>query len=326
MKVIALEEHFMPTAVPGLVLPKGPRPLEQGTMLGAAWLSDPRAGTEIGEKRLADMDAENIAVQALSIPFAQGFGPDVAVDACRKCNDFMAEEINAHPDRFVGFAALPTAVPDACPGELERCVKELGFRGTLIGNRVNGGFLCQKEFDPLLAKAEELLVPIYLHPGEPPKAVAEQCYCKGFSDQLASTFSRYGYGWHVDPGIHMLNLILSGTFDRHPNLQIILGHWGELLPYFIDRFDTAMPCAFTGIRQEISCYLRNNLYVTPSGIWTPECLEFCVKRLGIERILFSIDYPFANPKGKEKILEHPMLSQEERELLAHGNAERLLKL
>ena len=326
MKVITLEEHFAPIAVPGLNLKKGLPPLEQGTMLGAAWLSDPATGVDIGEKRIAHMDEDGVAVQVISTPFAQGFTADVAVEYCQKINNFLAEKIAAHPDRFAGFAALPTAVPEAYPAELERCVKELGFCGTLIGNRVNGGFLSEPEFEPLLAKAEELDVPIYLHPGEPPQAITDLCYSKGLSPTVVSSFKRFGYGWHVDPGVHMLNLIITGVFDRHPNLQIIMGHWGELLPYYIDRFDTAMPAAFLGIEHEVSYYLQNNMYVTPSGIWTPECLEFCVKRLGVERILFSIDYPFANPKGQEKILEHPMLSQEERELIAHGNAERLLKL
>lgn len=326
MKVITLEEHFAPMAVPGLNLPKGLPPLEQGTSLGAAWLADPSTAAEIGAKRIAHMDEDGVTVQVVSTPFAQNLSADVAVDYCVKINNFLAEKIAEYPDRLVGFAALPTAVPEACAAELERCVKELGFRGTLIGNRVNGGFLTAPEFEPLLAKAEELDVPIYLHPGEPPQEVADTCYSAGFSPTVVSCLKRYGYGWHVDSGIHMLNMIVAGVFDRHPNLQMILGHWGELLPYYIDRFDGAMPAAFLGLKHEISYYLQNNMYVTPSGVWTPECLEFCVKRLGAERIMFSIDYPFVSAEGQEKILEHPMLTQEERELIAHGNAERLLKI
>ncbi len=326
MKVITLEEHFAPIAVPGLNIPKGDPPLERGTNVGAAWLDDPSTGVDIGEKRIAHMDEDGVTVQVISTPFAQGFGADVAVDYCRKINDYLAEKIAAYPDRMKGFAALPTAVPEACADELERCVKELGFVGTLIGNRVNGGFLSEMQYDPILAKAEELNVPIFLHPGVPPKEIVDLCYSKGLPEKVVSSFKRFGYGWHVDPGIHFLNLILTGAFDRHPNLQIILGHWGELLPYYIDRFDDTLSAEFVGIKHDPSYYLKNNLYVTSSGIWTPECLEFCVKRLGVDRIVFSIDYPFANPKGKEKILEHPMLSMEEREMIAHGNAERLLHI
>lgn len=325
MKVITVEEHFAPALVPGITMPKGLPPLEKGTNVGAAWLDDPSTGAEIGAKRIAHMDEDGVSVQIISSPFAQGFGADVAVDYCQKINNYLAERIAEHPDRFKGLACLPTAVPEACADELERCIKELGFVGVLIGNRVNGGFLSEPQFDPILAKAEELDVPIFIHPGEPPQAIVDLCYSKGLSDTVVSSFKRFGYGWHVDPGIHFLNLILTGAFDRHPNLQIILGHWGELLPYYIDRFDETLSADFAGTKHNPSYYLQNNLYVTPSGIWTPECLEFCVKRIGVERIVFSIDYPFANPKGQEKILEHPMLSQEERELIAHGNAERLFK-
>ena len=326
MKVITVEEHFSPMAVPGVVLPKGGLPpLEKGTNVGAAWLDDPSTGGEIGPKRIAHMDEDGVTVQIVSTPFAQGFGPDVAVDYCTKINNFLAEKIAAYPDRLKGFAALPTAViptavPEACADELERCVKELGFVGTLIGNRVNGGFLCEPEFEPLLAKAEELDVPIFVHPGEPPQGVVDLCYSKGLAPEVVSSFKRFGYGWHVDPGIHFLNLMLRGVFDRHPNLQIILGHWGELLPYYIDRFDETLSGEFAGMKHNPSYYLTHNLYVTPSGIWTPECLEFCVKRIGVDRIVFSIDYPFANPKGADKILNAPFLTEEDR------NAERLFKI
>lgn len=326
MKVIGIEEHFAPAQVPGIVMPKGLPPLEEGTNVGAAWLTDRATSVEIGPKRLSYMEKDGISMQIISTPFAQSFSADVAVDYCKRINNYLYEQIKNYPDKFRGFAALPTAVPEACPDELERCVKELGFVGTLIGNRVNGDFLCESQYDAILAKAVELNVPIFIHPGEPPQAVVDACYSKGLSEKVISSFKRFGYGWHVDPGIHMLNLILRGVFDRYPDLQIILGHWGELLPYYIDRFDEAMPGDFLGIKHNPSHYLMNNMHVTSSGIWTPECLEFCVKRIGIKRILFSIDYPFADPKGKEKILEHPMLSKEDRELIAHGNAERLFKI
>ena len=134
----------------------------------------------------------------------------------------------------------------------------------------------------------------------------------------------YGYGWHVDPGIHMLSMVLSGVFDRHPKLQMILGHWGELLPYFLDRFDASMPASFAGLEHNPSFYLRNNMYVTPSGIFTPELLEYCVKVLGVDRIMFSFDYPWVTPEGYEKILEHPILSKDDREKISYRNAEKLL--
>ena len=327
MKVICVEEHFAPAAVPGVEMKKGGLPpLEKGTNVGAAWLDDPSTGAEIGPKRIAHMDEDGVSIQIVSTPFAQGFGPDVAVDYCQKINNFLAEKVAEHPDRFKGFAAIPTAVPEACADELERCVKELGFVGALIGNRVNGGFLCEPEFDPFLAKAEELDVPIFVHPGEPPQEIVDLCYSKDLAPEVVSSFKRFGYGWHVDPGIHFLNLMLRGVFDKHPNLQIILGHWGELLPYYIDRFDETLSGEFAGMEHDPSYYLTHNLYVTPSGIWTPECLDFCMKRIGVDRIVFSIDYPFANPHGQEKIWEAPFLTDEDREKIAHINAEKLFKI
>ena len=325
MKVIAVEEHFAPADVPGIVLKSTPR-LEPGTHRGSTWEADPTSIAEIGPKRIASMDADGIDIQFISTPQAQDFPPEVAVDYCRKINNYLADRIAEYPDRFKGYAALPTSVPEACADELERCVKELGFVGTLIGNRVNGGFLSEPQYDPILAKAEELGVPVFVHPGEVPQAVVDECYSKGLSDKVSASFQRYGYGWHVDPGIHFLNLILAGAFDRHPDLQVILGHWGELTPYFIDRLDMNLSGEFSGIMHDPSYYFQNNLYVTSSGIWTPECLEFCVKRIGVDRILFSLDYPFGNPDGMEKIIEHPILSQEDREAVAHGNAERLFKI
>ena len=325
MKVIAVEEHFAPAYVPGIVLQNIPQ-VVAGTHKGSSWAQDPTTNFEVGPKRIARMDEDGIDVQVISTPLAQNFPSEVAVDYCWKINNYLAERIEEYPSRFKGYAALPTSVPEACADELERCVKELGFVGTLIGNRVNGGFLSEPQYDPILQKAEELGVPVFLHPGEIPQAVADACYSKGLSDQVSASFQRYGYGWHVDPGVHFLNLILAGVFDRHPDLQVILGHWGELTPYFIDRLDLNLSKEVTGIAHDPSYYFQNNLYITSSGVWTPECLEFCMKRIGIDRILFSLDYPFGDPEGIKKILEHPDLSKEDREKISHSNAERLFKI
>ena len=326
MKLITLEEHFSAGVVPGIRLPRSKEAFLPGTCPGAPFNEDRSTLAEIGEKRLAFMDGNGISMQVLSTTSGQALEADTAVEYCRTINDYLAGKIAEHPERFAGFAAIPTAVPEACADELERCVKELGFVGCLIGGRVEGGFLNDEAYDPFLAKAEELEVPIYLHPGVPPQGVIDECYSRGVSKEVSTVMSMYGYGWHVDPGIHMLSMVMSGVFDRHPKLQMILGHWGELLPYFLDRFDTSMPGAFAGLEHDPSYYLRHNMYVTPSGIFTPELLEYCVKMLGTDRILFSVDYPWVTPEGMEKILNHPMLTPEDVEAIAHGNAERLLHL
>jgi len=326
MKLISLEEHYSAAAVPGIRLPRSKEAFFSETCPGAPFNSDRSSLGEIGEKRLAFMDANGVSMQVLSTTSGQALGKDTAVEYCRKINDYLAAKISAYPGRFAGFAAIPTAVPDACADELEYCVKELGFVGCLIGNRTEDRFLSDPVYDDFLAKAEELDVPVYLHPGVPPEGVIDECYRRNLPDRVGTVLSMYGFGWHVDPGVHMLNMVLSGVFDRHPKLQMILGHWGELLPYYLDRFDAAMPAAFTGLDHDPGYYLRNNMYVTPSGIFTPELLEYCLKLLGADRIMFSIDYPWTSPDGMQKILNHPLLSSADKEKIAYGNAERLLHL
>ncbi len=326
MKVIAVEEHFAMPPKPGASAPKGLPPLEQGTMIGAPWLTNPPCASDFDDVRIGIMDETGVTMQVISTPFGQVWPAATAVQQCKEANDYLAEAIKRHPDRYAGFAAIPTAVPEACASEIERAVKELGFVGCLIGNRIDGTkFLDDPAFEDFLAKCEELDVPIYLHPGAPPAQVTEMCY-SGFDDKMISVLSRYGMGWHVDSGLHMLHMIMSGVFDRYPKLQVILGHWGELLPYYIDRFDTTMPAEFAGLKHAPSYYLRNNMYVTSSGVQTPECLEFCIKVLGSDRVMYSADYPFASTEGSEKLLNCPSLTRDEKEKFAYANAARLMKL
>ena len=327
MKLIALEEHFSAARIPGVEVPRGKEAFLKGTCAGAPFHENPRTLGEIGDMRLGFMDTWGVDIQVLCTTSGQSLPAETAVDGCKKINDYLAEKIAQHPDRFRGFASIPTAVPEACAEELERCVRELGFVGCMIGGRLeDGSFLNSPAFEPFFAKAEELNAPIYLHPAVPPQQVIDACYTNGLPANISTVLSMYGFGWHVDPGTHFLNLLLSGVFDRYPNLQIILGHWGELLPYFIERFNDALPAAFTGLAHEPGYYLRNNLYVTPSGIYAPENLAYCAAVLGADRILFSMDYPWVDPKGLNRILEHPALSQEDREKIAFRNAEKLLRI
>ncbi len=328
MRLIATEEHFAVPPRPGEQPPQGLPPLEEKTMVGAPWLSDHSIALDFGEKRLGIMDEWGVERQILSTPFAQGFSAEIAVDKVTFINNYLAERVAEHPDRFSSFAMLPTSVPEACADELVRCVKELGSVGSLIANRVDGDkFLDDPRFDDLLSAHEELDVPLYLHPGQPPQNVIDMCYGgRTMEPRIVSSFSRFGYGWHVDVGIHFLNLVASGVFDRHPKLQVILGHWGELLPYYVDRFDTAMPGDFLGLEHETSYYVRNNAYVTSSGLQDLRCMNLCKDVLGPERLLFSADFPFASFEGTDKLLSNPYFTQEEIELFAYGNAERLMKL
>lgn len=327
MKLITVEEHYgVPFALPRKPGSKPELPVMPGTLPGAPILDDLGSMLDLGEGRLKAMDEAGVTMQVLSLPAFIENVESNATEICRNINNHLADAISKHPDRFAGFATLPLAEPEACADELERAVTELGFVGSAVPGRVDGRFLSDSCFEPFLAKSEELGAPIYLHPGLIPQNVIDLCYTQNLEPDVIATVSKYGFGWHIDAGIHMLNLVLTGVFDRHPNLQIILGHWGELLPYYFDRFDAAMPASFIGTAHDPSYYLRNNMYITSSGIYTPELLEYCKSMMGIDRILFSIDYPCCTEKGKEKILEHPKLSVEEREKISYKNAEALLKL
>jgi len=304
-----LSPHFFEAFAPGM--PYSPKP---GTLF------------DLGEGRLQDMDANNITMQILSNTSAQTADASQAVEACRIANDDLAKAIKLHPDRFAGFAALPTAVPEACAEELKRAVNELGFVGAQISGRTNDMFLDAECYESLLAMAEELNVPIYLHPGVPPVEVQKACYQGGLDPIVSTRMATCGWGWHVDAGTHMLHMVLSGTFDKFPKLQLILGHWGEVLPFFFDRIDTAFPSGMTGLKKKPSEYLRENMYITPSGMFTKELLELCVKMVGVDRILYSVDYPYVPNEGASEFLENAPISPEDKEKIAHGNAERLLKL
>lgn len=330
MKIIALEEHFLDPAVAAASV--GPVPGsdhdagERGdASVALPYTPGPDQLTDLGEHRIADMDAHGIDVQILSSLSTQQLPPAVAVDVVRQTNDRLAAALRAHPDRFAGFAALPTSVPDAAADELERGVRELGFVGTLIMGRTEGEFLDQPRFAPILARAAALEVPIYLHPGIPPRGTLAENYA-GLAPLVSARFGTTAWGWHNETGVHFLHLLLSGVFDRHPELQIVLGHWGELVPFYLDRLDEALPRTITKLGRTIGEYLRENVYVTPSGLFTQANLRYCVDVLGVDRIMFSVDYPFIGNEKAASFLAEADLSDEDREKIAHGTAEKLFAL
>ncbi len=201
----------------------------------------------------------------------------------RSANDTLADAVRRHPDRFAAFAALPTTVPDAAAAELDRCVGDLGFVGTMIMGRTEGEFLSAERFDPILRTAARLGVPIYLHPALPTRVTSADNYEAGLDPIVAARFASAAWGWHNETGIHFLHLVLSGVFDRYPSLQVILGHWGEMIPWFLDRLDEALPRRATKLERTIGDYVRQNSYYTPSGMFTEPHLRFCLDVLGADR-------------------------------------------
>ncbi len=324
MKIVALEEHYSTPQVRGAQSAVEPAFREPMEALGGQ-PENGRSLEEIGDMRIAKMDECGIDVQVLSLttPGTQNLEPAQARDLARSSNDLLAEAVARHPDRFQGFATLPTPDPAAAAAELERCVTEFGFKGALMSARTRDRSLDQPEFLPILEKAAELEVPLFLHPQSPAPAVRE-IYYSGFGEPLDTFFAAPGFGWHVDTGIYALRLILSGVFDRLPNLQILLGHWGEVILFYLDRIDRLGQVA-RQLSKPISSYLRDNFYVSGSGILSQRCLLQAIEILGVDRIVYSTDYPyqFAPEGGARRFLMDAPIAHEDKLKIAHGNWERL---
>jgi predicted TIM-barrel fold metal-dependent hydrolase len=264
----------------------------------------------------------------------------LAVQLARQANDAVATAVTQHPGRLRGFATLPMGDPDAAAAELDRAVRDDGFVGALINGHVNGRYLDDKFFWPVFESAETLGVPIYLHPTVPPLPVIDACY-RGFAPGVSAMLSIAGAGWHIDTGIHCLRLILGGVFDRFPRLQIIVGHQFEALSWMAWRADYSFPVKQTGLKRTIKEYLRENFYggilagefadqdpgaIDPSWSLSFNAYQAMVNVIGIDRIVFTTDYPFASMKAGRQFLEQMPINPADKEKIAHLNAERLLKL
>ena len=331
MKIIALEEHF---ADPELSRAAAPAANALSPDFGIAFA--PGSGlsysppaevlTDLAEGRIAAMDAGGISMQVLSCLGAQQVPADLAPALVRAANDKSAAAVRAYPERFAAFASLPTAAPQAAADELERCVSEHGFVGTMIFGRTDGEFLDAPRFDPILAKAAALDVPLFLHPGVPPREVTDANYAAGLSPVVSTRLQTAAWGWHQETAVHFLHLVHSGVFDRYPDLQIILGHWGEMIPFYLDRVDEALPPAATGLERSFREYFRENVYIAPSGLFSQAQLRYCLETVPLERIVFAVDYPFIGNEGVLPFFESADIPEESKHKIAHENAERLLRL
>ena len=323
VRTIALEEHFM---APGLAPPPGAGPL-------ATW--GPQIGgqlRDLGQDRLAGMDASGIDLQVIShvAPAAQAMpGPEGTAGA-RKANDQLAAAVAAHPDRFGGFATLPTADPVAAAAELERAVTELGLAGAMVNSTLgsNDAFLDEPGFAPLLERFERLDVPLYLHPA-PPSAALHAVLYRGLPPAVAGRLATGAWGWHAEAGLHVLRMIATGVFDRHPGLRMIIGHCGEMVPFMLDRIDAMLDPARLdppGLALKPSEYFLRNIWVTTSGMFSLPPVLCTVQVLGVDRVLFSVDYPFGGNAAGRALLDALPLAPADKAKIAGGNAERVLRL
>jgi predicted TIM-barrel fold metal-dependent hydrolase len=321
MRTVTLEEHF---TTPEFV--KATTHLQSGSRSGFVEVVRGKL-LDVGEGRIADMDAAGIDVQVLSLVNS---GMDkleaaTATALVRDANDQLAAAVRTHPDRFAAFAALAMQDPKAAAAEFERCVCKLGFKGALVHGTTNGAFLDQPQFAPLFEVAQALDVPIYLHPTPPPQSVQE-AYYDGLPGNTGFFLSTAAWGWHAEVGMHCLRLIVSGLFDRLPKLKIIIGHMGENLPFSIARADSILARGANHLQRRVADYFFENFYLTTSGYFTVPPLLCALQVVGADRILFSVDYPFSpNAEGRD-FLDSLPVSPEDMEKIAHRNADRLLKL
>ncbi len=329
MRIVALEEHY---TVPRLVAGISPDAIARRGFPGPefVWAQTTRRNelAELGAARLADMDASGIAVQVLSVagPGADLVPGQAGIDLARAYNDALAEACARHPTRYRGFAHLPLLAPAAAADELERTVKDLGFHGVLVNGATDGRFLDDPAFEPILARAEQLDLPIYLHPGIPTPAV-RSAYYDNLPGNFSFTLALSAWGWHAETAIHTLRLVLSGALDRHPGLKIVIGHMGEALPFMLDRIDeTTAAEAKARLRRSVRQTILDQVWITTSGFFTMAPFMAALMTFGADRILFSVDYPFASNARARAFLDALPVSPADRAKIAHGNADRLLRL
>jgi hypothetical protein len=321
MRTIALEEHFATSeflAEPGRDLRE-----HSAMQFGESFFS---RLSDIGDERVAAMDAAGIDVQVLSLssPGVQNLAAAEARAIAGHTNDAIAQAIRRHPTRFAGFATLPTAEPNAAAAELERGVRELAFVGALINGHSAGRYLDDPFFSPIFERAQALDVPIYLHPTMPPVPI-RQTYYDGFAPQVSFMFAGAGWGWHIETATHVLRIILGGVFDRYPRLQLVIGHLGEALAFMLPRFEMLNPTV-TGLQRPIASYLRENISYTFSGFNFLPSFITLLMQVGADRILFSTDWPYSAMDAARSFLDTLPIAPADRERIAHGNAERLLRL
>jgi 2,3-dihydroxybenzoate decarboxylase len=272
------------------------------------------------------MDAAGVDIQVLShgAPASQRLDPKIAVSMTRGVNDRLRDICAARPDRFAGFAALPSTVPEACPDELERAVKELGLKGAMIhGLTGDGVFFDDMRFWPVFERAEKLDVPLYMHPAVPHRAVVDAYYRDYIGDYPA--LLNAGWGFTVETATQGIRIVLSGVLDEYPGVRIVLGHLGEGLPFLLWRIDHALSRPGNrkvNFREKFS----RNFWITTSGNFSDPALLCAIQELGADRIVFSVDYPFVDNAPATEWIERVHLNAADKAKILNGNARKLLKM
>ncbi|GAB1317364.1 hypothetical protein MFIFM68171_07574 [Madurella fahalii] len=329
--LITLEEHFFSTSSPASLKASYSEQLKHVPNVYAK-LTD-LTGDPAGPRR-RDMAAGRVALQVIShVPGLAGY--DAA--ACRAANNELRAAVREEERRaggtaregrarFAGLAVAPMADPAAAAAELRRAVAELGFVGALVDNHARGRFYDGPEYDVWWAAAEELGAPVYLHPSWPSEEVAAR-YRGNFAEAAAASMASSGLGWHADTALHVMRLFASGLFDRRPALKIIIGHMGETIPFLLQRIQALSPRWGT-FRRDFKTVYDENVWITTSGVWSVDPMRCILANTRVDRILYSVDYPFQkNEIGLawiKELEESGLVNDEQLKAIAYGNAEKLL--
>jgi predicted TIM-barrel fold metal-dependent hydrolase len=308
-KIIAVEEHFWTPKI---------RDLYSGRhMLKSAERA--RKLVDLGETRIREMDEAGIDLQVLSLvqPGVQVFDAESAIALARENNDALHETIRSNPERFAGFAAIPTAEPKAAADELDRAVTEYGFKGAMVCGLTNGRFLDEKAYWCIFERAQALDVPIFLHPAIPHDLVIEAY----FKDHPVLFGAAWGFA--VETATHAARLILSGVFDAYPNLKIILGHFGEGLPFFSWRSDKVIGRS-AGLNNRFKEYVQRNFYFTTSADFSYPAMMCCLLEVGADRVMFAVDWPYGSNGAAVDYIRRAPISEDDKQKIFHRNAQRIL--
>lgn len=323
MTIIAVEEHWTSPALDAVLaaLPVDRR--DPSTALND--IGDHLAQLhDLGAGRITAMDAQGVDLQVLSIapPSTGPLDPADAVALCRELNDTAAAAVADRPRRLRAMATLPTAAPSAVAAELERAA-DLGMVGAMVYGRNGELLLDDPRLDDLFAVAAARALPVFVHPQVPPPAVRDASY-SGFGGTTDLALATFGWGWHAEAAVAVLRLIARGTFDRHPGLTVVLGHWGELLPYWADRANGIARVA--GLERSVPEYVRENIVLTCSGMLDPAHLRHALAVTTPDRLLFSTDHPFQHPSRVEVEAFLDEFGATDRALFTEGNARRLFRI
>lgn len=320
-RLIALEEHWISPTLTSL-----PRFHDlYGFLLNdSQTLAD--ALQDVSSGRIESMHKNSIDVQVVS------HSPGLrTLEECRTANNELYNATIAHPDRIAGFAVLPVAEPASCSEELTRCVKTLGFKGALVDHQTwKGTYFTSHEYDPMWQTFQDLDVPCYLHPTWLATHQIEALVPDGEVSKAAQkAITGSSWGWHSDTASHMLQLHATGVFDRFPKLKLVLGHFGEMLPFMLDRIEL-FSSRYDGFRRSFKEVWNENIWITTSGVWSLDPMATVLRNTSIDRIMFSIDYPLAtHEKGLQwfrDLADSGLVDEEGLEKIAHRNACKLLKL